>query len=162
MSGTKQRPKAGGGRTAKKRQVVGWREWVGLPELGIEEIKAKIDTGARTSTLHAFDIVPVEENGQKFVRFRIHPVQRRRLPEVECTAPLVDRRTIRDSGGKTEYRYIVRTKLRIGERSWPIELTLTNRDEMSFRMLVGRAAIRKRFIVHPGTSFRTGRRQRRD
>lgn len=137
-------------------KTIGWREWVGLPELGVGKIKAKIDTGARTSTLHAYNIRTFKRDGRNFVRFQVHPVQRRRLPEIECIAPLVDQRKIRDSGGKTEDRYVVRTRLRIGNRSWPIELTLTNRDEMSFRMLVGRAAIRGKFNVNPGSSFRTG------
>jgi hypothetical protein len=143
------------GRPARKR--IGWREWVGLPELGIPEIKAKIDTGARTSTLHAYRITPFEKDGRAFVRFLVHPVQRRRLPEIECVAPLAGRRAIRDSGGKTEHRYIVLTRLRVGDDMSEIELTLTNRDQMSFRMLVGRAAIRGRFDVDPGRSFRTGR-----
>ena len=141
------------------RAEIGWREWVGLPELGIDAIKAKIDTGARTSTLHAYHAVPFEIAGEQFVRFRVHPVQRRRLPSIECVAPLVERRTIRNSGGKTEERYVIGTRLRIGSGSWRIELTLTNRDEMSFRMLVGRAAIRGRFTVNPNTSYRTGRRK---
>lgn len=143
-------------RPPAKVRTIGWREWVGLPELGVDRIKAKIDTGARTSTLHAYNIHAFDSNGRSYVRFRIHPVQRHRLPEIECVAPLVDRRMVRNSGGKTEERYVVRTRLRIGNRSWPIELTLTNRDEMSFRMLVGRAAIRGRFNVSPGSSFRTG------
>ena len=144
-------------RTARENPTIGWREWVGLPELGIGEIKAKIDTGARTSTLHAYHTVPFEQGGRKFVRFWVHPIQRRRLPSVECVAPLVERRIVRDSGGKAEERYVVRTELRIGEQNWPIEVTLTNRDEMSFRMLVGRAAIRGKYNVNPGASYRSGR-----
>lgn len=147
-------------RSQANTKTIGWREWVGLPELGVDRIKAKIDTGARTSALHAFNVVPFKRGGRRFVRFFVHPRQRRRLPEIECVAPLVDQRTIRDSGGKTEDRYVIRTRLRIGNRSWPIELTLTNRDEMSFRMLVGRAAIRGKFNVNPGSSFRTGRHPR--
>jgi hypothetical protein len=143
-------------RARKETKMIGWREWVGLPELGVDRIKAKIDTGARTSTLHAYNISPFVRGGEKFVRFHIHPIQKRRLPELECEAPLVDQRTVRDSGGKTEERYVVSTRLRIGNEAWPIELTLTNRDEMSFRMLVGRAAIRGKFSVNPGSSFRSG------
>jgi len=136
---------------------IGWREWVGLPDLGIDQIKAKIDTGARTSTLHAYHIAPFEADGRTFVRFRVHPVQRRRLPDIECVAPVVARRSIRDSGGRAEERFIISTTLRIGEDRFEVELTLTNRDQMSFRMLVGRAAIRGRYHVDPGRSFRTGR-----
>jgi hypothetical protein len=143
------------------RQRIGWREWVGLPDLGIEHIKAKVDTGARTSTLHAYHIVPFEQDGRTYVRFKVHPVQRRRLPEVECVAPVVARRSIRDSGGRAEERFIILTTLRIGEDHFEIELTLTNRDQMSFRMLVGRAAIRRRYHVDPGRSYRTGRPIRR-
>lgn len=136
---------------------IGWREWVGLPDLGIDLIKAKIDTGARTSTLHAYNITPFEQDGRTFVRFQVHPVQRRRLPEITCVAPVLARRSIRDSGGRAEERFIILTTLRIGEDRFAIELTLTNRDQMSFRMLVGRAAIRGRYHVDPGRSFRTGR-----
>jgi len=134
---------------------------VGLPDLGIDQIKAKVDTGARTSTLHAYHISPFEQGGKTFVRFRVHPVQRRRLPEIECVAPVVAQRHIRDSGGRAEERFIILTTLRIGEDRFEVELTLTNRDQMSFRMLVGRAAIRGKFTVDPGRSFRTGRPIRR-
>lgn len=146
-------------KTKKKRRLatIGWREWVGLPDLGIDQIKAKIDTGARTSTLHAHHIIPFEQGGIKFVRFWVHPVQRHRVPNIECIAPIVDRRTIRDSGGNIEARYVVGTQLRMGNDTWPVELTLTNRDEMSFRMLVGRVAVRGKFNIDPGTSFRIDR-----
>ena len=139
-----------------KPLTIGWREWVGLPGLGIGAIRAKIDTGARTSTLHADRVVPFEKEGGEFVRFRVRPEKRPRR-EVECVAPLIDRRGIRDSGGRVEVRYVIATRLSIGNRSWPIELTLTNRDSMSFRMLVGRAAIRGRYRVDPGASYRMGR-----
>jgi hypothetical protein len=158
---TKRRRSPAPGSKRPARQRIGWREWVGLPDLGIKHIKAKVDTGARTSTLHAYHIVPFEQEGKTFVRFKVHPVQRRRLPEVECVAPVVARRSIRDSGGRAEERFIILTTLRIGEDRFEIELTLTNRDQMSFRMLVGRAAIRRRYHVDPGRSYRTGRPIRR-
>lgn len=145
---------------ASDRPVVGWREWVALPSLGIDRIKAKIDTGARTSVLHAYRIKPFRRRGKRFVRFYVHPVQNRRLPEVVCEAPVIDERVVTSSNGEQQYRYVVEAALRIGDLEWLIELTLTNRDEMSFRMLLGRQALRKRLLIDPGASFRTTRKPR--
>ena len=141
-------------RPKREKAVVGWREWAALPELGVERIKVKIDTGARTSALHAYRIKPFRRNGTRLARFYLHPVQHRRRPEVLCEAPIVDERVVTSSNGTEEHRYVIRTPLKIGEMEWPIEVTLTNRDEMGFRMLLGRQALRKRLIVDPGTSFR--------
>lgn len=146
----------GASRPEKKRRTqktIGWREWVTLPELGIDWIKAKIDTGARTSALHAYRIDPFDRDGERWVRFFVHPRQRRRTPEVECEALVVDERTITSSNGRPEKRYVIRTALKVGARRWSIEITLTNRDEMSFRMLLGRQAIRRRLKVDPGKSY---------
>ncbi len=137
--------------------TVGWREWVSLPELDVESIKAKIDTGARTSALHAFHAKPFVQNGQQRIRFGVHPVQRHRHPDVLCEAPLIGERIVISSNGQHELRFVITTMLRIGAYRWPIEMTLADRDQMGFRMLLGRRALAGRFLVDPGTSFKFGR-----
>lgn len=148
-------------RKKREKAVIGWREWIALPGLNIDRIKAKIDTGARTSALHAYKIKPFRRRGRRFVRFFVHPVQHHRLPEIECEAPVVDERLVTSSNGQQQHRYVVETVIRIGEAEWPIEITLTNRDEMGFRMLLGRQAIRNWLLVDPGRSFVTTRKPRR-
>ena len=143
-----------------EKVVVGWREWVALPELGIDRINAKVDTGARTSALHAFKIKSFTRDGRDFLRFFLHPMQRQSTPEVLCEAPLVDERLITSSSGQRERRYVIETLLRLGQSEWPIEVTLTNRDEMGFRMLLGRQAMRRRLVVDPGSSYKLGRSKR--
>ncbi|MBT8397801.1 MAG: ATP-dependent zinc protease [Gemmatimonadetes bacterium] len=140
------------------RPVIGWREWLRLPDLGVKSIKAKVDTGARTSSLHAFDLEEIERNGVVWVRFMIHPDQRTSHPSIPVELPLLARRRVRDSGGKTELRPVVETTAELLGQRWPIELTLTRRDSMGFRMLLGRQAIRRRFVVDPGGSFFGGKR----
>ena len=138
--------------------VLGWREWLALPELGIPAVKAKIDTGARTSTLHAFRQETFNKNGRDYIRFWIHPLQRNRKIELGCTAPVADRRMVRDSGGHGEMRYVIVTPVRINDRLWPIEITLTSRDTMLFRMLLGRSAlVPGNFTVNPAASYLLGR-----
>jgi len=140
--------------------TIGWREWVALPDLGLPAIKAKIDTGARTSALHAFYVEPFTSGGQPRVRFGIHPLQRRKSPVLHCEAPLLDRRRVSDSGGHHELRYVIETSLTLGPESWPIEVTLTNRDTMVFRMLIGRTGLPKRTAIEPAKSYLTGRLRR--
>lgn len=140
--------------------TMGWREWVGLPDLGVDAIKVKLDTGARTSSLHAFDMERFERDGTPMVRFEVHPRQRSSDDAVRTEAEVVDERLVRNSGGGQELRPVIETVVRIGDQTWPIELTLTRRDEMGFRMLLGRQALRKRVLVDPGSSYRAGRRPR--
>lgn len=142
-------------------EPVGWREWVALPSLGIKSIKAKVDTGARTSSLHAYDIEEFVRGGRRMVRFKVHPEQRSSREVVSAVAPLVDRRSVRPSTGEAEKRPVVLVPIELLGRSWEIELTLTRRDMMGFRMLLGRQAIRGRFVVDPDRSFLNGRRLKR-
>ena len=141
----------------KSKVMLGWREWVGLPDLGIDHIKAKVDTGARTSALHAFQVTPFAEDGRERVEFLMHPIQKDNNQVATCVADVVDKRTVRDSGGHAEERYVIETILEIGGRRWPIEMTLTSRDDMLFRMLIGRTAIKGRATVDPGRSYLVGK-----
>ncbi|OAI49401.1 hypothetical protein AYO45_02775 [Gammaproteobacteria bacterium SCGC AG-212-F23] len=137
------------------KTTIGWREWATLPELGIDLIKTKVDTGARTSALHAFALNPFTENGKNKIRFDIHPFQHNTDKVITCTADVIDIRWITDSGGHSEQRYVIKTPLTLAGITWPIEVTLTERDTMLFRMLLGRSAIRRRYIVDPARSFIT-------
>ena len=137
---------------------IGWREWLVLPELNIPGIKAKIDTGARTSALHAFFVEPFIIDGCQMVRFGVHPLQKRLDVEIICVAPVKDFREISDSGGHKEMRYVIETEILLGESSRRIEMTLTNRDNMKFRMLLGRTAMEGLQVI-PDKSYLTGRKR---
>ncbi len=144
-----------------EKSVLGWREWLGFPELGIERVKAKVDTGARTSCLHAFYVEPFEREGEVWVRFGIHPLQGNNSEEIHCEAPVKDKRSVRDSGGHEELRYVVETPVTIGTQEFLVEVTLTDRDSMKFRALLGRTAIRGRYLVDSGRSYLQGRRKKK-
>lgn len=135
---------------------LGWREWVALPDLDISQIKAKVDTGARTSCLHTFRTEPYTANGERRVKFWVHPVQNDMHKMVECDARVLDERNVSDSGGHEELRMVIETTLVVGNKAWPIEMTLTNRDSMRFRMLLGRTAMSGRAVVYPEASYIAG------
>lgn len=137
-----------------KKQIIGWREWVTFPELGLDKIKAKIDTGARSSALHAYDIETfTSKHGKLKVRFSVHPIQRNNKLIIQCQADVFDQRIITSSSGQKELRTTIIANLNLGDAVWPIELTLTNRDTMGFRLLIGRTAIKRKFLVDPQKSF---------
>lgn len=140
---------------------VGWREWVQLPDIGIPAVKVKIDTGARTSALHALKIERKKKQGTDLVSFAVQPLQRNDNIVVDCEAPLVDIRTVSDSGGHTENRYVVRTRMVIGTLEEDIDITLTERHTMMFRMLIGRTALAEKVLVDPAASFLCGRKSTR-
>jgi len=138
--------------------TIGWREWISLPELGLPFIKAKIDTGARTSCLHAFDVKPFNKDNEEWVRFGIHPYQNDSEREIYCEAKVLDKRTVTDSGGHKEERYVISTKLVLPDKQYlTAEITLSNRDSMRFRMLLGRTAMETNFTVNPAESYMLGK-----
>ncbi len=138
--------------------IVGWREWVALPDLGLPAVKAKVDTGAKTSSLHAFDIETFREDGIERVRFTVHPLQRNERLIVRVVADVEDERTVVSSNGQEELRIVIRTRLHLGDGAWPVELTLTDRRSMRLRMLLGRQALEGRFLVDASVSYLHGRR----
>lgn len=141
--------------------VIGWREWVALPDLKIDQIKCKVDTGAKTSALHAYFIEPFKKSGCEYVRFGMHPVQKNSDTEVICTSKVHDQREITDSGGHREKRYVILTTIKLGQHNWQAEVTLTDRETMLFRMLLGRDAIKNQFIVNPARSYLIGKKRKK-
>lgn len=140
--------------------VAGWREWVSLPDLGVEWIKAKLDTGARTSAIHAFDLAEFDQDGRPWVRFSIHPWQRSAEESTVVTLPVHDRRRVRSSSGHEQERYVVLMDVALVGRTVTAEVTLSRRDQMGFRLLIGREALRGAFVVDPGRSYLGGRPRR--
>lgn len=136
-----------------EKVIVGWREWIALPGLGIAAIKAKIDTGARSSSLHAFDVETFQREGLPWVRFVVHPLQRDSETTLHAEAPVHEFRHVRSSSGHTTYRPVILVEIELDKRRWAIDLTLASRDEMGFRMLLGREAVRRKFVVDPGRSY---------
>ena len=144
-------------KASQKLITVGWREWVSLPDLGIDKIKVKVDTGARTSAIHATELSPFEEDGVKRIAFNVHTHRRDHDQFVRCVADIFDQRSVTNSGGQSEERWVIQTGLTIGDYSWPIAMTLTARPDMRFRMLLGRNAMEDRIVVDPAKSFVWGR-----
>lgn len=142
--------------------LIGWHEWVSLPLLGVKAIKAKVDTGAKTSCLHAFNIEEFKIKKQRWVRFEVHPLQNNDTLSIPCEAQVVDYRQVTNSGGQSELRYVIKTTIDLHrKRRWDIELTLTNRDSLSFRMLLGREAMKQGLLVDSRHSCLLGRLSRK-
>lgn len=140
-------------RKKKEKQLIGWREWIGLPDLGIEQVKVKIDSGARTSALHATDIEYYKRAGHPMVRFRVSPLQDTTKGQKLVHAHLVGKKVVKSSTGTATKRPTILTSAKIGSRRFDIHITLINRDLMGFRMLLGREALRGRFLIDTEQSF---------
>tara|TARA_R110002096_G_scaffold54517_18_gene140662 strand:- start:21819 stop:22292 length:474 start_codon:yes stop_codon:yes gene_type:complete len=136
--------------------VIGWREWLALPALGIPGIKAKIDTGARSSALHTNSFEVEDRDGAQWVKFQMHPLTRTNEVEMTCEAPILEFRDVKDSGGHVEHRPFIRTRARLGTYEWDVDMSLTNREGMKFRMLLGREAVASDFLIDPSASYIIG------
>jgi hypothetical protein len=141
--------------------VIGWREWISLPDLGVKTIKVKVDTGARSSSLHAVKQRIFERDSEKWVRFHVNPVQNKSKNKIQAEAKVLEFRSIRSSSGIADMRPVIITHIKLLDLVWPIEITLSNRDEMGFRMLLGRQAFRHKFYVDAGRSFYGGKPQKK-
>ena len=137
--------------------IVGWKEWVELPGLNLPAIKAKVDTGAATSSLHAYNIKYIVKEGITYVKYEVHPLQKNSRIVKHCISPLLVKRKVRSSTGELKPRPVIVTLLKIGNFSWPIELNLTNRDQMGMRMLIGREALYSKILVNPSNKFLHGK-----
>ncbi len=135
------------------KPLIGWREWAILPDLGISRIKVKIDTGAKTSSLHAYDVVVAKRHGKEIVKFKVNPLQRNQRKVIDCEAVLVEWRQVTDSGGRRTLRPVIETRIMMGAREVLAEVTLISRDAMGFRMLIGRQAISSVWMVDPAKSY---------
>jgi hypothetical protein len=144
-------------RAPERRPIIGWREWLAIPELGIPQIKAKVDTGARSSSLHAIDIQLVEREGVQWVRFKVLPWQGKTQGCLEAEVPVVEFRTVKSSTGHITQRPVILVGVEMMGQRWPIEVTLASRHKMGFRMLLGREAVRGRFLVDAGGSYYGGK-----
>lgn len=149
--------KEGCGRDQPDRLVIGWREWLCLPDLGVPAIKAKVDTGARSSCLHVRDLETYDRDGEEWVRFVVQPMSRRPDVQFPCEARVLDRRRVTDSGGHSQQRVFIATTIQLADRRWVCEVNLTKRDNMLFPMLLGRTSMANRALVQPGASYRQGK-----
>ncbi|MFT5258338.1 MAG: hypothetical protein ACI9J2_000007 [Saprospiraceae bacterium] len=138
--------------------TVGWLELIALPQLQVPAMKVKVDTGARTSALHATNIERFERQGEEYARFLVHPIRRYQKHAVVAEAPVIGEIEVKNSGGYVEKRPVVVTELTIGEETWPIQITLTNRENMRFKMLLGREAMREKLVVNPSVEYLHGKR----
>ena len=148
-------------KSKKDKLVIGWREWVKMPDLHVENIKAKIDTGAKTSAIHAENIKFIKRKGRDLVKFDIYPLQKNKTKKNTATAELFDMRQVRSSNGQMEKRPVIITDIELDGEKWPIEMTLTKRDVMGFRMLLGRQAFQGRYLIDVEKSFLAEKRQKK-
>ncbi len=145
------------GAGAKKTlPLIGWREWAALPDLGVVRIGAKIDTGAKSSAIHASKIKEFETDGVRHVEFWLQTLQGEKNREIFCHAPIADKRLIKSSNGQEEQRVVIETDICLGKRRWKIDISLTNRDLMEFPLLIGRDALCGKFMIDPGASYLLG------
>lgn len=148
-------------KSRKNLPIIGWREWVSLPDFGIKSIKAKVDTGARSSSLHAFNMIQFEKDGVQWVRFDVHPRQRSKKEIISVEAEILEYRSVRSSSGIAKIRPVIMVEIELLGNKWPVELTLASRDNMGFRMLLGREAFRNRFLIDAGRSYFGGKPERK-
>lgn len=140
--------------------IIGSVEWCSFPGLGIPAIKARVDSGAKTSSIHAFNIQKIRRNGESWISFEVHPLQGDRRTVIRCEQPILDKRVVKSSSGIAETRYVIAANIKVGDEAWDIEITLANRDSMGYRMLLGREAMSGRMLVDPSLNFCLGEMSR--